>query len=232
MKPFFTFYGGKWRAAPRYPAPTRETIVEPFAGAAGYSVRHHGSRVILVEKDARIAALWRYLIAASPDEIMSLPDIRHDQTIDDLGLPDGPRWLVGFWLNKGSNGPRRSPGAWMRSGTHNTSFWGPAIRARVASQVDAIKHWTVIHGDYSDAPDIEATWFIDPPYKGAGSIYKHSSREIDFDALASWCRSRRGQVMVCENDGANWLPFEYFMDAKSTEGRRGKSVSKEAIWRN
>jgi site-specific DNA-adenine methylase len=34
LRPFFTFYGGKWRAAPFYDAPTHGHIVEPFAGSA------------------------------------------------------------------------------------------------------------------------------------------------------------------------------------------------------
>lgn len=32
LKPFWRYYGGKWRAAPSYPAPLHNTIVEPFAG--------------------------------------------------------------------------------------------------------------------------------------------------------------------------------------------------------
>lgn len=39
LKPFWRYYGGKYRAAPRYPVPLHRTIVEPFAGAAGYSLR-------------------------------------------------------------------------------------------------------------------------------------------------------------------------------------------------
>lgn len=61
MQPFFCFYGAKWRAAPSYPSPGLATVVEPFAGAAGYSVRNHDREVILVEKDETIAALWAYL---------------------------------------------------------------------------------------------------------------------------------------------------------------------------
>ena len=41
MKPFFRYYGGKWRDCAKYPPPQFDTIVEPFAGSAGYSVRHH-----------------------------------------------------------------------------------------------------------------------------------------------------------------------------------------------
>jgi len=40
LRPFWRYYGGKWRAAPSYPSPRCETIIEPFAGAAGYSLRY------------------------------------------------------------------------------------------------------------------------------------------------------------------------------------------------
>lgn len=233
MKPFFTFYGGKWRAAPRYASPVFDTIIEPFAGAAGYAVRYSSRNVILVEKDPVIAALWRYLIGVSAVDIRNLPLIAHDQSVDDLGICEEARFLIGFWLNKGCNGPRKTPGQWMRLKDHNArpkSFWGVEIRERVASQVEGIKHWTVIEGDYSVAPDMTATWFIDPPYKEAGKIYRCSSRDIDYHGLAAWCKSRQGQVMVCENEGAEWLPFAPFAEIMSTKGKRGKSKSKEAIW--
>ena len=51
IRPFWKFYGGKWRAAPRYPRPLYSTIVEPFAGAAGYSTRYYQRDIILVEKE-------------------------------------------------------------------------------------------------------------------------------------------------------------------------------------
>lgn len=48
-----------------------------------------------------------------------------------------------------------------------------------------------------------------------------------------WCQSRRGQTLVCENDGATWLPFQPFHDALATPGsRRPGKVSKEVIWTN
>lgn len=230
MWPFFTFYGGKWRAAPRYPYPHCDVIVEPFAGAAGYAVRHHAKRVILVEKDPVIAALWRYLIAATPDTINALPLIRMDESVFDLNVCDEARSLIGFWLNKGSASPCKTPSAWMREGLRPKSFWGPEIRARIASQVEGISHWTCIEGDYSLAPDIEATWFIDPPYSNAGMLYRHSASSIDFQRLGTWCQSRKGHVMVCENEGATWLPFKPFITIKSTEGKRGKAKSREVLW--
>ena len=230
MRPFFTFYGGKWRAAPRYPIPTHSTIIEPFAGAAGYATRHYERNVVLIEKDPEIAALWRYLIAADSVEIKALPLIRMDQSVNDLDAPPAARILIGFWLNKGAASSCKTPSAWMRQGTHLTSFWGPEIRARIAAQVDHISHWRVIEGSYENAPDIEATWFIDPPYANAGKLYRHSCKSIDFLHLGRWCQRRRGQVMVCENEGATWLPFKPFLTIKSLEGKRGKAKSREALW--
>ena len=69
LRPFFCYYGGKWRAAPKYPAPEHDTIVEPFAGAAGYATRYPDRKVVLVERDPVIAGLWRYLTKVSPAEI-------------------------------------------------------------------------------------------------------------------------------------------------------------------
>jgi hypothetical protein len=43
VRPFFSFFGSKWRVAPHYPAPERDLIIEPFAGSAGYSLRHAGN---------------------------------------------------------------------------------------------------------------------------------------------------------------------------------------------
>lgn len=232
MWPFFSFYGGKWRAAPHYPKPQHRRIVEPFAGAAGYSVRYADHDIVLVEKDPTIAALWRYLITARPEDIRALPLIAEHQSVTDLDCCDEARSLIGFWLNKGTTAPSKSPGKWMRDGARPKSFWGPEIRERIAEQVEHIKHWTLIEGDYTQAPICDATYFVDPPYQVAGSYYRCSARQIDFVGLGDWCRSLPGQVMVCENEGADWLPFRPFLVIKSTEGKNGKAKSREAIWQN
>jgi hypothetical protein len=36
-------------------------------------------------------------------------------------------------------------------------------------------------------------------------------------------------VIVCENTGATWLPFEHLHDAKATRNG-GRGVSREAVW--
>lgn len=231
LKPFFTYFGGKWRSAPKYPAVKHGSIIEPFAGSAGYSVRNPENEVVLVEKDPVISETWRYLLGSHASDIRNLPaQIEDGQNVRELDIPRGAQYLIGWWLNKGASRPCLTPSAWMRSGIRPNSYWGEAIRERIASQVSRISHWQLIEGSYELAPDREATWFIDPPYQLAGRDYKFGPDQIDFTQLAKWCQSRQGLVVACENVGASWLPFVPFETAKATPGKGRVGVSKEAIW--
>ncbi len=229
LRPFWRYYGGKWRAAPRYPAPRFDAIIEPFAGAAGYSLRYPDRRVILVEKYPTICEMWRYLIGASASEILRIPEVDDVQDLPSW-VPAGARALVGFSMNSATTTPRRTLSAgrrMLRAANRQFEGWTDRLRDRVASQVDAIRHWRIIEGDYSDAPRVAATWFVDPPYLGRpGSHYVHGSRAIDYAMVASWCRSRGGQVIVCEAEGAAWLPFRPFGTTAGIGGKR----SREAVW--
>ena len=229
---FFRYFGSKWRSAVRYPPPRHETIVEPFAGSAGYATRYHWKRVILVEKDPLIASIWRFLLRASAREILALPDLPADGVAMDLDVCEEARQLIRFNLN-GASGNRDSFTRW--SIDDPASVWGRTIRARLASQVDKIRHWQIIEGTHADAPDVEATWFVDPPYQRLGNCYPCGADDLDFAALASWCRSRRGQVIVCENEGADWLPFRFLGNVAAAHrgtGRELDGISREAIWTN
>lgn len=232
LRPFFCYFGGKFRAAPHYPTPKHETIVEPFAGAAGYSTRYFDRKIVLVDRDPIIAGLWSYLIKVSPSEIRSLPLVGPEERVDELAICQEAQWLVGFWLNKGTTAPRHRPSAWMRAKRDPGAYWGPTVREAIASQVDKIKHWRIVEGDFESAPDIEATWFIDPPYEKAGEHYRFGSSGIDFPSLGGWCRSRRGQIIACENEGASWLPFRNFRSTQATAGRGRLGRSAEVIWVN
>lgn len=229
LRPFFSYFGSKWRTAPKYGAPRYNTIVEPFAGSAGYACRFPDRRVILCDADPTISSLWRWLIAARPEEILALPDIG-DGTTADLDVRPEARSLIGFWLNRGAEAPRHRASQWMRSGIRPRSFWGDHARSMIASQVERIRHWTVLD-DYREASEIgPASWFIDPPYALAGRKYRVGSDRIDFAALADWCRARQGQIIVCENEGASWLPFATFGVTRVTAGRNRAGVSREAVW--
>lgn len=108
---------------------------------------------------------------------------------------------MGFWINQGGGSPRKTV----------TPFGERCQRHdRVARQLKYIRHWRVIEGCYTSSPNVEATWFIDPPYEIAGKWqYRYGPKTIDYVSLGSWCKTRLGQTIVCENDGASWLPFEY-----------------------
>ena len=228
-RPFFSYYGGKWRDARRYPSPAHKTIVEPFAGSAGYSVRHHAHDVILVDSDEAIAGVWEFLIGVSPSEVLAIPDVPPDG-VRSMGLCQEAEWLVGFWVNKGAATPRNKPSAWMRSGRYNNSFWGERVRQTIASQVELIRHWRVVHGSWQRLDVSEdATWYVDPPYMDQGRHYRHGAGGIDYRALGDWCRALPGQVIVCEQEGADWLPFERLHEAKTP---RKSKRSAEVIWTN
>ena len=233
LKPFWRYYGGKYRAAPRYPLPRHGTIIEPFAGAAGYSCRYPDRNVILVEKYPVIAEMWRYLISVSPADVRAIPEVEHVDALPDW-VPSGARSLYGFWLNNATVAPAKQLSMGrkkLRDAGRRFEGWTEHTRERIASQVEHIRHWKVIEGDWWEAPRIEATWFVDPPYTNkAGSYYIHGPDEIDFDSLAGACQMRfQGQVIVCENEGADWLPFEPFMTAKAQPNSPAKG-SKEVIW--
>lgn len=231
LRPFFSFYGGKWRLAPKYPEPEEHTIIEPFAGSAGYSVRHPEYRVKLYDLDEKVIGAWQYLLKVSSAEIYALPLIHPGQTVADLNVCQEAGWLIGLWLNKATNRPRNSLSAWARDPRYARQFWGPEIRDRLAAQVDSIRHWTAEQSPYEAIPDCRATWFVDPPYSGpAGARYVLNNATIDFGKLGDWCQSRSGQVLVCENEGADWLPFQPLTRAKATSGRGRTGVSHEVLW--
>lgn len=229
LRPFFGYFGGKWRNALRYPAPAHGTIVEPFAGSAGYSLRYPDRRVVLVEINPQVAALWRYLLRVTPLEVLGLPDVPLDGTLDELaGLCEEARILIGYWLNKGNQRPCKKPSAWMRSGQYPGSFWGARVRQTIAQQLEAVRHWQIVEASYTDCPVTgQATWFVDPPYQVAGHAYTYGSNQIDYAHLADWCRGREGQVIACEAGGADWLPFEEIGAIRTT--RKGRPAV-EALW--
>lgn len=107
LRPFLSFYGGKWRVAKHYPEPNHGRIVEPFAGSAGYALRYPRKQVLLIDADPIIAGVWRYLIHTTEEEIRSLPT--RVESVDDYpSLPQEARWLIGFWLKaiKGNESSR------------------------------------------------------------------------------------------------------------------------------
>lgn len=231
LRPFFSFYGSKFRLAAKYPAPKYDTIIEPFAGSAQYATLYPHKKVRLIEKDPVIVAVWRYLICVPQNELMRLPMLLPGQTIDELDICQEAKYLIGFWCNRASAQPHNAPSRWMLNPHTRGNCWDEVSRERISSQLPYIRHWTIDEGDYFEADNQHrATWFIDPPYQTTGRHYRFS--EIDYNHLSAFCQSRYGQTIVCELSNATWLPFQPLSNITVARGRYGTKVNREGVWVN
>lgn len=194
----WSYYGSKSKVVDLYPAPKYGRIIEPFAGSARYSLKYFDRDVLLVDKYDVVVRIWQYLQKCNPSDIMRLPDLKQGQTVDDFSLCDEEKWLIGFCINRGSAQPKKSPkdfNSWIDN------------RKQIADQLFKIKHWQIKLGSFENVDNQQATWFIDPPYQVGGKWYMENNSRINFVELGKWAAERSGQVIVCENTKANWLPF-------------------------
>ncbi len=207
MKPFFSYFGSKYKLAKLYGAPRHDLVIEPFAGSAAYSVYWEPKEVILFDRSPVIISIWNYLITATEKQIMELPT--EFELIADLGLPFGATNLIGFWAAKGKVSPARSRSKWGKqyANAPDCKVLGEPVKERIASQLHKIRHWQCFEA-YHNAfrQDETAHWFIDPPYQVAGRRYPY--KIDDYAPIAEWAKGRRGFVQFCENDGADYLPFK------------------------
>jgi hypothetical protein len=227
LRPFFPYYGSKWLAARGYPPPIHWQIVDSFCGGAGYPSRYPDRDVLLVDLNPRVAAIWRWLIQLDPAELLALPDVPEGTTVDDFESTKEScpaRDFVGFHLNPGNTIPGRKRSK-FRSGRW-AKHWSAATRSALSQQLRRIRHWRVVEGDYSESSRLiqgPATWFIDPPYSNsAGKVYR--TPPLDYQALAAWVETLDGQVIVCEHDGADWLPFRSIWRTAGVAGESREAV--------
>lgn len=224
LRQFFSYFGSKVALAKHYPTPEFDTIIEPFAGSAGYSCLHYERDVRLYDIDPCVVGVWQYLIAATERDILGLP-------LDPAGtslLSRAERDFIGFWNVRCGAHPQHQPTPWALSGKYPSSFWSPVTRARIASQVERINHWKITIASYDTIPNGVATWFVDPPYEAQGKRYKHCA--IDYPNLARWVRERSGQVIVCEDAAATWLPFRPIYENRTVKHKKEKRTIIEGVY--
>lgn len=206
----FYYYGRKKQIAKHYPAPSYDSIVEPFAGSAAYSLfgSHWRRDVVLIEKDQRVAQVWKWLIEeATPEKIKRLPDLKVGEKSSEFLhiIHAATKMAFKYKTIKVTPVLERN--------------WEISKRV-MAADLHKIKHWRLICGDYSVAPDIEATWFIDPPYKSApGTGYNHGSASIDYVQLGQWALQRRGELIFCEGEYGDYLPFSPLLRLPGVAGK-------------
>lgn len=218
----FSYYGSKSKIVDYYPKPRFDTIIEPFAGSARYSLKYWEHDVILVDKYEVIVKIWHWLQQASKEDILRLPVLKRGEKIArEMFDCEESFHLMGYLIQRGNATPALTLCSFAEKGVKEELI-------RISKDLHKIKHWTIVHGDYKDLENRPVTWFIDPPYQFGGHSYKESNRKINFQELAVWCQDRQGQAIVCENIKADWLPFKPML---KTKGKNNK-FSTEAIWSN
>lgn len=224
----FSYYGSKSKIAKLYPAPRYDRIIEPFAGSARYALLYPEREVNLFDLSPYVVEVWRYLIQATKSDILALPDVPskvHISTYE--GLTETERWLIGFHFCRGKAVPRKTG--------HGQNSWNRDKR-RIADLVGLVKHWTIEQKSYSEVPNLEGTHFVDPPYEAvqirSGNSDRYPHWFVDYPDLAVWCRSRDGQVIVCEGGEATWLPFRPLTKALTNTNNKNTRIAIEQIWTN
>lgn len=244
LKPFFSYFGSKSILSKKYPAPSKDVLIEPFAGSACYSLHYPHKQVKLFDKYDIVCSIWDYLIHVSEKEILELPLIDFDKSVDDYDICPEAKYLIGFWLMLTSTKPAYRHTSRSKKHIHGWHVYTRAIgeikktiekprplycwteknKQKIASQLQYIRHWTIEQKSYELIGNENATWFIDPPYQKAGAVYKESSKNIDFNHLSAWCKERQGEVIVCENNGALWLPFTHFSSFRNFQNKQKHEV--------
>lgn len=234
MKPFFSYYGSKYRLCQQgfYPAPkANNVVIEPFAGSATYSVYHEPDRAILIDKDPVIIGIWNYLINASEKQIKDLPTMSNGHNFENamVELQQVERDLIGFWLAKARPQPSK---------IGSCRVWGDAVKDRIISQLPKIRKWQAILDNYDtddywdylfviSKPWTDQTYFIDPPYSSnAGKKYKHN--KINYSHLKRWIEeNKQSQIIACENQN---LTYRWADFTKTHEAFNMRGKSKELVW--
>lgn len=231
LAPMFRWFGSKWSGAKHYPSPIGGSIYEPFAGGAGYSLRHYDQSVYLQDADPLVEKLWRWLIQASSNDVLSIPvDVPEGTDIRTIGLSEGQALLMKCWQRTNNVGDCWTVSAW----NGKPGLWSISARSRTAEQVNAIRHWRV------EEPSNVAscTVFVDPPYQ-YNYKYRASLPQLNYPALGEVCKDIAAVaplVIACEAVGKNgemptYLPFRAsHMQVTSRRKAEHSHHAQELIW--
>lgn len=231
FKSLIAYYGGKSKIAHLYPAPQSDYIVEPFAGGAAYSLLHYNRKVILFDSDPITARIWEFLL--SPNALTTFhkffpATVSAGMKVSELLDPTAPEGMLRFLQAEANAGTQGARGVHNQITKFGAASWHRII-PKLEQWLPRIQHWRFHCVDYTQIPNMDATWFIDPPYNNvAGRRYRQ--QVSDYDALGKWCIERWGQIIVCENYGATWLPFEPLVPRRGVMSSYQTSRAMEGIY--
>lgn len=230
----FSYYGGKSKIVDCYPRPSHDVVIEPFAGAAAYAWRWRDHAIWINDLDPRTYAIWAFLTSSDALDAVRqyVPaNVKAGMRVSEICSKSTPVGLVELMRAEANRGTQGARGVHDTITSMGQSCWH-RLRPKMETVIPSIQHWYVTNLPYDqlDFGAASATWFIDPPYANiAGNRYREAA--INYDILADWCLSRRGQIIVCENDGASWLPFTK-MDHRrvSIRSRYQRANAREVVY--
>jgi DNA adenine methylase len=221
----FRYPGGKTWLVPRIRQwlqnlPSKpSTFYEPFAGGGIVSLtvafERLADRVVLVEMDEDVAAVWQTILTGDADRLISRIlgfTVTLDAVRTELGShPDSvaDRAFKTILKNRVYHGGILAAGSRpMKEGENGKgigSRWYPETLAKRIHNIQRVKERIIfIQGDALEIiketrADPDAAFFIDPPYTAAGKragarLYTH--HELDHDALFSLVEGIAGDVLM------------------------------------
>lgn len=227
----FRYPGGKTWAVPtvrRWFAsmPTRPTILcEPFVGGGIISLtvafEHLADRVIMVELDDRVAAVWETLIYGDASWLAQRIvefDLTHENVVATLAAKPQTTQEHAFQTilrNRVQRGGIMAPGAGLIKHGENgkglkSRWYTETLHHRIVDIMRVRDRITFVHGDgvaLMRAHGDDPTWayFIDPPYTAGGTgkragkrLYSHN--EIDHEELFHLAAGCAGPVLMTYDD--------------------------------
>ncbi len=217
----FRYPGGKSRwyeFVKRWVSVTQpEVFIEPFAGGAhaglAVAVEEIGDceKVMLVEIDDNVAAVWRTIVEGDADWLIEkIKNFEMSREAAEKAVKRSDRSVRhrAFAMiihNRVSRGGVTAPGAgWLRKGEKGkglSSRWYPdTLVERITKIADASKRIDFTKGDgfeamekYASSPN--AALFVDPPYpKAGGRLYDHS--DVNHREVFRLASSAEGTVLL------------------------------------
>lgn len=232
----YSYYGSKSKLAKYYPTPVGDLIVEPFAGAGCYSWLHRrrldGSQreVWLNDLDPKTFSMWKFLTSPDAYAIVEelVPSIVEPGMKVSEFIPAEFPGLVELCRAEANQGTQGARGVHDQITSMGAKCW--KVKRKLLEVIPEVSDWKITNVDYAELMNVDATWFVDPPYNSpAGKRYRTTG--IDYDHLGWWCLNRRGQTIVCEGAGATWLNFQPFDHPRvQIRSRYQKSSAKEVVW--
>ncbi|MGH9908442.1 MAG: hypothetical protein ACRD8U_23015, partial [Pyrinomonadaceae bacterium] len=195
--------------------PRPKILIEPFAGGGivglTAGIEQLADHVVLVEKDADVAAVWRTIFGGQAEwlarriERFDLVKKNVLATLETSPTSQRERAFGTILRNRVQRGGIMAPGAGLIKNGENgrglQSRWYPQTLAARIRAVAAMRHrFTFVESDgldiiecYSD--DDSAAFFVDPPYTiAARRLYAHW--QIDHHRLFAAARQVRGSVLL------------------------------------